>query len=193
MEQRRIGLMSDIHMEELLALMEYYCDPNLPILTHEEAQVLVGIEPPMKALAKGIDIHHSIYRAVFSHLFCADVSARLVGAELLGPDLRVDRPEMLKRAPSDDDAASLVLQWLRLKISHTLGLAPEEIDLTRPAHTYGIDSLVAIDLKNWFDREVGTGIQVFTLLGNVSLEELGKDGARRSRFRDSTLATQSIV
>lgn len=176
-------------MKGLLGLMEYYCDPRLPILEHEEAQILVGIEPPTRVLAKGIDVHHSIYRAVFSHLFCRDRSMGSLDADVLGTDAGLDRPVELKRASTDDEAAALVSQWLRIKISHTLGLDPDDIDMSRPAHTYGIDSLVAIDLKNWFDKEAGAGIQVFMLLGNMSLEELGKDAARRSRFRDASLET----
>lgn len=43
---RRLGHLIDIHMRQLLALMEHYCDPDLRLLSHGKDQVIVGIETP---------------------------------------------------------------------------------------------------------------------------------------------------
>lgn len=66
---RRIGHLMEIAQEELIALMDHYCDPTLPVLPEKDAQILVGIEMPAAVLAKGIYLHHSIRRPMFRHLF----------------------------------------------------------------------------------------------------------------------------
>lgn len=67
---RRIGHFMGIEQNELLALLDYYCDPHLKLLSRDEAEILVDIEMPKVILSKGIDLHHSIQRPIFRHLFC---------------------------------------------------------------------------------------------------------------------------
>ena len=179
---RRIGHLMDIAQEELIALLDYYCNPSLPILPDVDAQILVGIELPSTILAKGIDLHHSIYRPIFRHLF------RMAGKDIPAASNNVvsapiDRATVLTAAVSQDNAAALVTEWLSAKVGQVLGLSASEIDSDKPVHAYGVDSLVAIDLKNWLDREVGAEITVFELLGKLPLGELGALAAGRTRFR----------
>lgn len=58
-------------------------------------------------------------------------------------------------APSRDETVGLFTKWLSDKIRKVLGLGESEIDPNMPLHTYGLDSPVAIDLKNWFLAEIG--------------------------------------
>ncbi|KAH6683975.1 KR domain-containing protein [Halenospora varia] len=53
---RRIGHLMEIKPEELITILEYYCDPELPILSNADAQVLVGIDMPSTVLAKVVGI-----------------------------------------------------------------------------------------------------------------------------------------
>ncbi|KAL2048163.1 hypothetical protein N7G274_000074 [Stereocaulon virgatum] len=172
----------DITQGELIALLDYYCNPDLPLLSDVDAQVLVGIEMPSVVLAKGIDLHHSIRRPMFRHLFRMVPKEAKVGfcdAE----SALVNRATMLKKATSEDEAAALVTGWFSGKISRVLGLSELDLDLSRPMHTYGINSLVAIDLKNWLAREIGADIEVYVLLGNMSLGTVSALAAEKSRYR----------
>lgn len=236
---RRIGHLMDISQEELMALLDYYCDPELPLLPIDDAQVLVGIESesiswtfhaysnspelyflyparekkaiipivlaaggwsdpsnsqmepralttdslgPDNVLAKGVDLHHSIRRPLFRHLFCTAGSGKPQD-EYAAAAGGSDWPALLKSASTTDDAAALVTSWLSAKLAQLLGIPGIDIDTTRPVHAYGIDSLVAIDLRNWFEREIGARIEIFTLMGNISLEELAARAARDSLYR----------
>ncbi|KAL4915232.1 KR-domain-containing protein [Aspergillus aurantiobrunneus] len=160
---RRIGLLMEIKQDEFLALLEHYCDPNLPLLTPDHAQVLVGTEIPSAVVARGIDLHHSMQRPIFSHLFrIAPHSSPAHHANTRAIHL----PAALK-------AAALVLDWACSKM-----VKPD-----KPNHTYGIDSLVAIDLKNWFEREIGASVTLFDLMGNIPFREFCSVAAQTSRYR----------
>lgn len=179
---RRLGHLMDIHQAELMALMEYYCDSNLPLLPQGQVQVLVGLETPVAVRAKGIELHHAIHRPIFRQLFCMDDSLELSSSH----QESVNYAELLRQAPSADEAGSLVTAWFQSKVGQVLGLKVEDIDTDWPVHTYGMDSLVAIDLKNWFSREIGADIQVFLLLSNKSLATVAMEAAKASRFICST-------
>ncbi|ROW10959.1 hypothetical protein VMCG_00852 [Cytospora schulzeri] len=176
---RRIGHLMDISQGELLALMDYYCNPSLPVLPRDQAQVLIGLETTTSVRAKGIDLHHAIHRPLFRQLFRMDTCS----SSSLNRDVVVDYAMALRQASSDEAAGALVTDWFRAKISQVLGLQQGDVDPERPVHTYGMDSLVAIDLKNWYAREIGAEVSVFMLLGNNTLEEVAKEAAKGSRFR----------
>ncbi|KAJ2987981.1 hypothetical protein NUW58_g4216 [Xylaria curta] len=181
---RRLQLMTELHMTEFLALLEHYCDPALPLLPDAHAQVVFGIELPSVVIAKlnGEDLHHSIYRPMFSHLFAMGRGSSTVEDPSKATVGQINREAALRATETEDEAGSLITGWLQAKIAHVLGQAVEDVNTGRPVHTFGIDSLVAIDLKNWFNREIGAEVQVFTILGNATMEELARDAARRSRF-----------
>ncbi|KAL4788911.1 putative polyketide synthase [Aspergillus venezuelensis] len=184
---RRIGHLMDISIAELLALLEHYCDPRLQSrsLCDSPGQVLVGIEMPAEVLRKGISLHHSIRRPIFSHLFRTNAHSSQANTPGSTPATAavVDCPKMLAAAASGDDAAALVTDWACSKVGQILGRAAADIEPSKPIHVYGIDSLVAVDVRNWFEREVGAHVTVFDLMGNVPLRELCILAVRSSRYR----------
>ncbi|KAK2617040.1 hypothetical protein QQS21_000134 [Conoideocrella luteorostrata] len=179
---RRNGHLMEVKQEELIALLDYYCDPQLPLLTDEEAQIVVGIEMPSAIIAKGIDLHHSIRRPIFSHLFCMGLDVVPTAPES-GTSGVIDHPAALKSATSLEEATSLVTEWISIKLGHLLSQPASDIVAEKPIHAYGMDSLIAVDFKNWFHHSIGANITVFDLMGNASLRQLSAVAAERSRYR----------
>ncbi len=179
---RRIGHLMDIRQEELIALLDHYCDPSLPILNHAEVQVLVGIEMPSAISAKGIDPHHSIRRPIFRQLFRVGSDEDTKAHSRATTDQVVDKPAALRKVASRDDARALVTGWIVDKLGQVLGLSESEIDPSKPLNAYGMDSLVAMDLNNWLSAEIGAEFAVFSLLSNLPLKKLGEQAVEKSRY-----------
>ncbi len=58
----------------------------------------------------------------------------------------------------------------------------EEMDAKKPASTYGVDSLVAVKLRNWFSREAKVEMPVFEILQAPSLAALAARVVHRKVF-----------
>ena len=179
---RRLGHFVDVRREQLLALMDHYCDARLPLLSHADAQVLVGIRLPSAIVERGIDVHHSLQRPMFRHLYSIDASLSTSGPSNQS-SVVVDRAAVLRAAASEEEAAALVTEWFSAKLGQSLGLSPADVDARRPVHAYGVDSLAAIDLRNWFQKEVGADVAVFEVLGNQSVAGLSAMAAAGGRRR----------
>jgi emericellamide synthase (highly reducing iterative type I polyketide synthase) len=48
--------------------------------------------------------------------------------------------------------------------------------------SYGLDSLVSVELQNWVSRFLGGHVQTFELMSSMSMVQLAEVVARRSRL-----------
>jgi len=58
----------------------------------------------------------------------------------------------------------------------------DEIDPSRPIVFYGLDSLVAIEVRNWITRELDANLQVLVLLASPSILNLAETIAKASKL-----------
>jgi len=57
-----------------------------------------------------------------------------------------------------------------------------DLDVTKPANAYGVDSLVAVGTRNWMFKETGVDVSVFEILSEISIAQLAEKIARQCRF-----------
>ncbi|KAF7946474.1 hypothetical protein EAE96_009472 [Botrytis aclada] len=62
---RRLGYFMDIDQPEFHALLDYYCNPELPLLSLSESQIIVGIENPASMEGKGLEVPPWMMRPLF--------------------------------------------------------------------------------------------------------------------------------
>ncbi|KAL8735004.1 MAG: hypothetical protein Q9166_001129 [cf. Caloplaca sp. 2 TL-2023] len=178
---KRTGYFMDISQPELFALLDYYCDPSLPNLSAQECQVIVGIEVPTVLDAKGVDQPYWMRRPMFRHFHqIRDASASSCSSSATDTP---DYTSLLHNADSPASAATVVSTALASKLTKVMGMRAEEVDLGRPMHSYGVDSLVAVEVRNWLLREMGAEVAIFDILGQRSLSEISGVVAERSEFR----------
>ena len=76
------------------------------------------------------------------------------------------------RKQSDDEAATVIASSLLQRLSGALPMAVEDIDVTRPRHVYGLDSLLVVELRNWFAKKCRANVAVFDKTGQESIAAL---------------------
>lgn len=78
-----------------------------------------------------------------------------------------------------DEAAALVEKAVVSKVSDMFARPVEEIDPMQPLAKYGVDSLVAVELRNWLVFTTRCDMSIFDLLGAKSLRDLASTVGKR--------------
>jgi acyl carrier protein len=122
---------------------------------------------------------HWAWDAKFSHL-----------RRSIAQDTHHDSPagvslsRLLKKAGSMEEARQLMVEGLVQKMCSLLMLTPEDIDISKPVAALGLDSLVAVELRNWIVREMEVSINLVEVMTASSLGALAELAGQRSRLVD---------
>ncbi|KAL8719832.1 MAG: hypothetical protein Q9225_003210 [Loekoesia sp. 1 TL-2023] len=77
-------------------------------------------------------------------------------------------------------ATDLIQNAVASKLAKSMMIAIDEIDVNRPVSSYGVDSLVAAEMRNWCFRDLKADMSVFELLSGSSISVLADQIANRS-------------
>lgn len=97
---------------------------------------------------------------------------------------------LLAGAETQEAAEHVIVKAIIGKLSRALGIDAASIDASQPLHVYGVDSLVAVELRTWLSKEVGAEVAVFDMVGDSTIRSLGFFVAARStlvRFNNPEL------
>ena len=78
----------------------------------------------------------------------------------------------VSRAKTPEEAVEILTVGLAGKLGAILMVPADELDPETPITKYGLDSLNAIELRNWITKELGASLQVLELLTSGSLTNL---------------------
>lgn len=90
--------------------------------------------------------------------------------------------EDLAAAKTLDDATVLVYTALSAKIAAHLSLSVESIDPSSPISEYGVDSHVAVELRNWITEKMESTVPILEILASGSVGELAAKIAGKSKL-----------
>ncbi|KAI3392455.1 hypothetical protein diail_5699 [Diaporthe ilicicola] len=84
------------------------------------------------------------------------------------------------------ESADTVARELGKCVSNFLMKGSDEIDLSSTLSAVGVDSLVAIEVRNWWRQNLGIDVSVLELMSGGSIEQLGELATKRlaERFTD---------
>jgi NADP-dependent 3-hydroxy acid dehydrogenase YdfG/aryl carrier-like protein len=171
---------------------------NLGSETIEESEVLALIAAAITGRMKsncnnhcitglkiGAQMHELFWvdDAKFAHLKAAAVEAQAQESSS-STDKAISLSSALKSAKSHDLALNIVVEGLITKVSAVLMVPREEMDPSKPIVVYGLDSLVAIEIRNWITRELEASLQVLELLTSSSIRALGDAILTKSKLVD---------
>ncbi|KAI0132887.1 polyketide synthase [Xylariales sp. AK1849] len=105
---------------------------------------------------------------------------------------KVSLRQSLKQASTVEEAETLVYSGLVDKVSTILMTAKDEIDGRQPIATYGLDSLVAVEIRNWVTRETDANLQVLELLSSGSFIALSQNIVKKSALVDPKVFGENV-
>lgn len=112
-----------------------------------------------------------------------EANADALGAAVAGKEAAdvIDYESALPGA-SLVDAVRLAETGLARKLARFMFTPEREIDPALPASAGGVDSLVAVEIKRWFWKEIRAELAIFSILGNDDLHTTYQLAVRRSRL-----------
>lgn len=112
-----------------------------------------------------------------------DPKKRAAGAGASGVGARglVSMHEHISAAASRDEAAGSVQSALVARISDMFAIPETEVDPRKPLTHFGVDSLVAVELRNWIVPNARVELTIFELLSISSLAELAAKVVKLAR------------
>jgi acyl carrier protein len=90
--------------------------------------------------------------------------------------------DLLKVATSFTDAVDIIVHAVLRKIGSLLMVSAEDLDASKAMADYGMDSLVAVEMRNWITRDLEVTMPILELLGSGSIKDLCKSIARQSKL-----------
>jgi zearalenone synthase (highly reducing iterative type I polyketide synthase) len=124
----------------------------------------------------------------FGYLRKKDVVAAAAGMGGGGDSEGDESPaRQLGRARSLREATDVVSSALRHRLARDLQTEVENIDVGRPLHGYGIDSLMAVEIRNWIVAHLQAETSLFEVLGAGSIQALSARIAAISKAVPSTV------
>jgi acyl carrier protein len=93
-----------------------------------------------------------------------------------------DVQAVLRSASSAEVAVEAVYTGLKEKLAGLLSVATKEIQSDRSVSSYGVDSLISVELRNWITGHLGGHVQMLELMSSLSMMQLSDLIARRSRL-----------
>ncbi|KAI6501122.1 Type I Iterative PKS [Pyricularia oryzae] len=167
-----------IREDEFLSLVEFHLDAERA--RHGgQPQIGVGLAPLSVFQDRGLPEPTFIKSPLFRQMRSAGGAPLADAAEQGGA---VSVANALKFAGSQEAAAQIICDALVKRISRTMRIAEPDIDIGKPIHVYGVDSLVAMEIRNYLASECGAAISVLEIMGNKSMEVLSGDVAKGSKF-----------
>ncbi|KAG0160284.1 hypothetical protein PDIDSM_7811 [Penicillium digitatum] len=97
--------------------------------------------------------------------------------------LRSLKQALAEAAAAEQPVAPLITHAVIEKLSEMFATPVSEIDPSMPLSHYGVDSLVAVELRNWLVAQSGCEMSIFDVMGSASLSALADKIADRLNHR----------
>lgn len=94
----------------------------------------------------------------------------------------------LKESGSKDLAVEIITNGLVGKVAEILQMPPSEVDPERPMYRYGVDSLVALEVRNWISKEMQSSVALLEVLAAVPMKVFAATIAEKSKILTSSQA-----
>ncbi|KAI1865108.1 hypothetical protein JX265_008155 [Neoarthrinium moseri] len=92
---------------------------------------------------------------------------------------------LLSQAADEEGAQAIVTAGLSQVLARSMNMKAVDIDDAKSPNAYGVDSLVAIGVRNWVYRECDVDVSVFEILSDTSIAELSATIVDRSALHDA--------
>lgn len=185
------GIASAGYVAEHSESVPYLARQGVNVVTLEKFMALLNyaVEQPLSrdvsrsqlSLGLGADQSsdsHQRSDGKFSHLYAYHSSTQGLTAK----KETVNIATALRAIRTVVEAVELVCKSIMEKIADLLAIPAADLSPSRSISHYGVDSLIAVELRNWIGMHLQTEVQILELLGTGSMQQLAVTVASRCKL-----------
>lgn len=94
--------------------------------------------------------------------------------------------DRIASAKSWDEVVGFCVDALANKVSEMFAVPVEQVDVTLSMASYGVDSLVAVEVRNWLSATARAELSTFDIMQSPSLASLATKAAEKSQYAAQT-------
>ncbi|KAI0388440.1 hypothetical protein F5Y17DRAFT_463704 [Xylariaceae sp. FL0594] len=183
--QNRLVLynMMPIEDTELMALLDLSCDPATVI---DHTQLLIGPVTPASSIKRGLEPSPLAQRPLFSPF------SIVVGDERRVEGSNASYASLFISASGLEERVEVVVQALAAKLARAMSISCDDVEPSRHLSDYGVDSLMAIELRNWISKDFGANLAVFDIMGAATIQDIGHLVSERAQWPTSKTEKPTI-
>ncbi|KAI1086249.1 ketoacyl-synt-domain-containing protein [Rostrohypoxylon terebratum] len=110
--------------------------------------------------------------SLFTRLNDVDMPEGWASISEKNSDSRNDMQRMLAQALDAEEEEVIVTKGLQGMLSKSMNMDASDVEVSRPPSAYGVDSLVAVGVRNWVSRECSVDVSIFEVLSDTSISKL---------------------
>lgn len=177
----RIGYQA-LHEEDVLYLLEQAivraCSTSAPPSQHFDSSALSLPAAVVTGINRSAGVHWTeatwMQENRFLGLRYRETSSAGQGRVPSGgtPSSSSDVWIRVSESSSRDEAVGIILEKMTEKLLRMLGTAEHDLSSSRSLASVGVDSLVAIELRNWITTQLQVDVSVFELMGGQTVADL---------------------
>jgi acyl carrier protein len=159
-----------VEENEFLSLLNICCDPSYHPEGHQ-CQMVMGLETPASLLTRSLELPEVLQRPLFARF------SQLPGRSDSNSDGTaggLDAARLFRQAESDAERVQVVVEALSKRLARTLSIKFEDVDTHQALHAYGVDSLIAVELRTWLGKEFAADVPVFEIVSGKTIEAVGE-------------------
>ncbi|CAO2654476.1 Nn.00g112090.m01.CDS01 [Neocucurbitaria sp. VM-36] len=177
------GFLAGIESSQIFDLLDICCDSTRTI-EFKNAQTVLGIAAPSQIRASRMEQRHPFLSLPFySHVF---QHSSLDDGEICDTDTSREKLQRQFIAAASVEEAGIIISgalFKRLVMNSPMQDRNETDALCEPIRRFGVDSLLAIELRSWFLKEFSADLPIFEILGEGTLASIGLLAAEKSTLR----------
>lgn len=170
---QNLGL-EGISEAEIHWLLEYWCDPRRAIAEVDECQVVLDVVTPASLRQRGLEEPYWMKYPCSQPLY--RMNSEIAAVTTVPSKSKIDLSIELRSAANQAEAE---------KLSKSLAIPSSDINSAKPNYSFGVDSLVAVELRYWFSKEVKIDVRVMNIMSNDTMADLCYTVAGRNRYHQS--------
>lgn len=167
--------------QELLRVLDYYCHPGLKLST-QESQAVPRFWLPRYSANEGAQQPAWQHEPMYSHMVLRNGAEGINSSSEKQDSATRSTADLIAVAPSLEEAELVVVDALLEHLTKTFSFDLADLDPNKSLVAYGIDSLVAVELRLWMTKKIGADISVFDITNGQPITQLAAKAVAKSRF-----------